>query len=103
VREEHLMGFELSLTYENGRLAVGEGDTAFMVQLRGVGAVLLELLDPVATLEVTSDRGATLRRECLVGWIGRLVPRALSISESPCGQRGLVGFSGDGAILLAAR
>jgi Flp pilus assembly protein TadD/uncharacterized protein (AIM24 family) len=103
VREDYLMGFELSLTYENGRLAVGEGDTALMVQLRGAGAVLLELLDPVATLEVTSERGATLRRECLVGWVGRLVPRALSVSESPCGQRGLVGFSGDGAILVAAR
>jgi Flp pilus assembly protein TadD/uncharacterized protein (AIM24 family) len=103
VREDHLMGFELSLSYENGRLAVGEGDTALMVQLRGAGAVVLELLDPMATLEVTSDRGATVRRESLVGWIGRLVPRALSISESPCGQRGLVGFSGDGAILVAAR
>jgi len=103
VREDYLMGFELSLLYETGRLAVGEGDTILMVQLRGVGSVLLELLDPVATLEVTSERGATIRREVLVGWIGRLVPRALSISESPCGQRGLVGFSGDGAVLLAAR
>jgi uncharacterized protein (AIM24 family) len=103
VREDLLMGFELSLGYENGRLAVGDGDNMLMVQLRGVGAVLLELIDPVATLEVKSDRGATLRRECLVGWVGRLVPRALSISESPCGQRGLIGFSGDGVILLAAR
>jgi hypothetical protein len=74
-----------------------------MVQLRGAGAVLLELLDPIAALDVTSERGAILRREVLVGWVGRLVPRALSLSESPCGQRGLVAFSGDGLLLVAAR
>jgi Flp pilus assembly protein TadD/uncharacterized protein (AIM24 family) len=103
VREDCLMSFELSLEYENGRLAVGEGDTTLMVQLRGAGAVLLELLDPVAALDVTSERGAILRREVLVGWVGRLVPRALSLGESPCGQRGLVAFSGDGLLLVAAR
>jgi uncharacterized protein (AIM24 family) len=103
IREENLLGFDLSLSYENGRLAVGEGDTAVMVQLRGAGAALIEVLDPLATLEVTSARGISVRREALVGWVGRLVPRALSVSEAPCGQRGLVGFSGEGSILLAAR
>lgn len=103
IREESVLGFELTLSYESGRLAVGEGDTAVLVQLRGAGAVVIELLDPLATLEVTSARGITVRREALIGWVGRLVPRALSISEAPCGQRGLVGFSGDGSVLVAAR
>jgi uncharacterized protein (AIM24 family) len=103
IREENVLGFDLSLSYETGRLAVGEGETAVMVQLRGVGAVLIELLDALATLDVTSARAITVRREGLVGWVGRLVPRALSIGEAPCGQRGLVGFSGEGSILLAAR
>jgi uncharacterized protein (AIM24 family) len=103
VREDHLLAFELSLEYENGRLAVGEGDTALMVQLRGTGAVVLELLDALGAIEIGSDAGATVRREALVGWVGRLVPRALSISESPCGQRGLVSFSGEGTLLVAAR
>jgi len=103
IREENLLGFDLTLSYESGRLAVGEGDTAVMVQLRGAGAALMELLDPLATLEVSSARGITVRREALIGWVGRLVPRALSISEAPCGQRGLVGFSGDGCVLVAAR
>ena len=103
VREDFLMGFELSLHYENGRLPVGDHETQLMVQLRGTGAVLLEQLDAVATLDVTSERGAILRREHLIGWVGRLVPRALGVGESPCGQRGLIGFSGDGTILVAAR
>jgi len=74
-----------------------------MVQLRGTGAAVIELAHPLATIDVTTGRPATVRREGLVGWVGRLVPRALSIGEAPCGQRGLVAFSGEGAILLAAR
>ena len=103
VREEHLLGFDALLEYENGRLAVGDGEGALMVQLRGAGTVLLELADPLATLEVTAASGVAVRREILVGWIGRLGPRVLPLGEAPCGQRGLVGFSGDGTVLVAAR
>jgi uncharacterized protein (AIM24 family) len=103
VREEHLLGFDALLEYENGRLAVGDGEGALMVQLRGAGTVLLELVDPLATLEVTAASGVAVRREILVGWIGRLGPRVLPLGEAPCGQRGLVGFSGDGTVLVAAR
>jgi uncharacterized protein (AIM24 family) len=103
VREEHLLGFDALLEYENGRLAVGDGEGALMVQLRGAGTVLLELVDPLATLEVTAASGVAVRREILVGWIGRLGPRVLPLGEAPCGQRGLAGFSGDGTVLVAAR
>lgn len=103
VREEYLLGFGHALEYENGRLAVGEGEGALMVQLRGKGTVLLELVDALATLEVTAPSPLAVRREILVGWVGRLVPRALPIREAPCGQRGLVTFSGDGAVLVLAR
>ncbi len=103
VREEYLLGFDHVLEYENGRLAVGDGEGALMVQLHGSGPVLLELVEPLATLEVTAAFGVTVRREVLVGWVGRLAPRALPIDEAPCGQRGLVGFAGDGAVLIATR
>lgn len=105
VREEHLLGFDHALEYENGRLAVceGEGEAAQMVQLWGAGTVLLELFDALATLDVKDESAVIVRREILVGWVGRLAPRALSYSEAPCGQRGLVSFSGDGVVLVAAR
>jgi len=103
VREEHLLGFDHSLEYENGRLAVGEGEGTHMVQLRGTGTVLLELVPALATLEVKDESSVAVRREVLIGWVGRLAPRALSIGEAPCGQRGLIGFSGDGTVLVAAR
>ncbi len=103
IREDHVLGFEMRLVFENGRLAVGDGDVLHMVQLKGSGVVLIEMLEALATLEVTTTRSINVRREVLLGWVGRLVPRALPHGEAPCGQRGLVSFSGDGTILLAAR
>jgi hypothetical protein len=109
LREEAILGFELRLAYENGRLASDSGggesmrasaETAHVVQLRGSGAVALELARPLAGLPCTPGRPLLVRREWIVGWIGRLVTRPLPPSEAPSGQRGLIGFSGDGTVLV---
>jgi hypothetical protein len=114
VREDLLFGFDMRLAYENGRLSFEdasegtgrEGDGVPVVQLRGTGALVLELLSDFSTLELTAEGGKTrtavVRREWVVGWIGRLLPRALPPAEAPAGQRGLVSFSGEGAVLLAS-
>jgi len=101
-REEVLLGFDGELTFENGRLATGEGEFVAVVQLRGRGAVLLEAIGDILTLEVHGNRGLSVRREVVLGWFGRLVPRALPTSEAPCGQRGLVSFAGEGRVLVAS-
>lgn len=102
VREEVLLGFDGELTFENGRLATGEGEFVAVVQLKGKGAVLLEAIGEFLTLEVQGSRGLSVRREVILGWFGRLVPRALAPSEAPCGQRGLVSFAGEGRVLVAS-
>ena len=102
VREEVLLGFDGELTFENGRLATGEGEFVAVVQLRGRGVVLLEGIGDILTLEVHGSRGLSVRREVVLGWFGRLVPRALAPSEAPCGQRGLVSFAGEGRVLVAS-
>jgi uncharacterized protein (AIM24 family) len=110
LREDAILGFELRLAYENGRLASdasGENPRAaaeavHVVQLRGTGAVALELARKLASVPCTPGRSLVVRREWIVGWIGRLVPRALTPAESPSGQRGLVGFSGEGTVLVSA-
>jgi uncharacterized protein (AIM24 family) len=102
VREEVLLGFDGELVFENGRLATGEGEFVAVVQLRGKGAVLLEAIGEILTLEVQGNRGLSVRREVVLGWFGRLVPRALAPSEAPCGQRGLVSFAGEGRVLVAS-
>ncbi len=102
-REEVLLGFDGALAYENGRLATGEGEFVAVVQLRGRGAVLLEAIGEVLSLSVAGNaRGLSVRREVILGWFGRLVPRALAASEAPCGQRGLVSFAGEGRVLVAS-
>jgi Tetratricopeptide repeat len=103
-REENLLGFDLSLRYENGRLGRGSsgGDPAPLVQLHGSGTLLLELVTDLLALDVKTG-GLTVRKEIVVGWVGRLLPRPLSVGEAPCGQRGLLGFSGDGTVLVSAK
>jgi hypothetical protein len=107
VREDALLGFELRLAYENGRVALEAAEAARspaegaqVVQLRGTGTLVLELAGPIASLPSTPGRPLLVRREWIVGWLGRLVTRALPPSESPGGQRGLVGFSGQGSVIV---
>jgi hypothetical protein len=107
-REEAILGFDLSLHYENGRLGPGGGggsgggDGSPLVQLRGDGTVLLELAADLLAIEVKVG-GLTVRKEVVVGWVGRLLPRSLTGEEAPCGQRGLIGFSGEGVVLVTAK
>lgn len=109
VREELLFGFELRLAYENGRLALDPGDGARpagegapLVQLRGSGALVVELTGTLAWIPCAPGRPLTVRREWVVGWLGRLVPRSVPPGEAPSGQRGLLGFSGEGTVLVCA-
>jgi hypothetical protein len=109
VREEALLAFELRLAYENGRLALdppGEGprssEAVHVAQLRGRGAIVMEVGSELASLPCTAGTPLLVRREWIVAWLGRLLPRALPPTESPSGQRGLVSFSGSGTVLVCA-
>jgi uncharacterized protein (AIM24 family) len=110
LREDLLLGFELTLAFENGRIALeaagesgrppGEAGATALVQLRGAGAFALELEGQLASVRTSPGRPLLVRREWIVGWLGRLVARAVPSDESPSGQRGLVAFSGDGTVLV---
>ncbi len=103
VREDLLLGFELTLAYENGRLSLDEADPMPILQLRGTGTIILELLAGFTTIDATAGSQVLVRRDWIVGWIGRLIPRVIPAGEAPAGQRGLVGFRGDGTVMLAGR
>jgi len=109
VREDALLGFELRLSYENGRLALdppGEGprssEAVPIAQVRGRGAVVMEVGGDITGLPCVAGVPLLVRREWIVAWLGRLVPRALPPTESPSGQRGLVSFAGAGTVLVCA-
>lgn len=101
-REDVLLGFGAGLAFENGRLTTGEGEFVPVVQLRGHGAVLLEAIGEILTLPVRAERSLSVRREAILGWFGRLVPRAIAPGDAPCGQRGLVSFAGEGRVLITS-
>ncbi len=101
LREDVVVAFDRMLEFDNGKLATSEGEYLSVVQFRGTGSLLAEVRGQVITLEVSSGKSIHVRRESIVGWFGRLVPRALSPSEAPSGQRGLVAFAGDGTVLLS--
>jgi uncharacterized protein (AIM24 family) len=100
LRESGLVGFDGALSYENGRLAVGEGEAVPMIHLRGRGVLIVELAASLLTLEVAETRPITVRREAIVGWTGRLLPHEVPPSETPGAARGMVCFAGDGAVLV---
>ncbi len=102
-REDVLLGFGGGLAFENGKLTTGDGgDFLPIVQLRGEGAILLEAIGDVLTLPVRSERSLSVRREAILGWFGRLVPRAVAPNDAPCGQRGLISFAGEGRVLITS-
>jgi hypothetical protein len=103
LREDVLLGFELSVSYENGRLPAGDGDAIAMVQLRGRGGVVVALPDKACALEITSTRTTLLRASSVLGWMGRLLPRTLPATEAPAGVHGFVTFGGEGMVLVDGR
>jgi uncharacterized protein (AIM24 family) len=102
VREDMLVGFELALQYENGRVPLepSAAEESAVVQFRGSGMFVVDVPGELASLPSGPERPLIARREWIVGWFGRLVTRALSSTESPGGHRGLIGFWGEGTVLV---
>jgi hypothetical protein len=98
--ETSVLGFALSLAYENGKL--GGGDALSLVQFKGSGTLLIELPGELLSLDVKAG-GITVRKDVVIGWVGRLLPHPLVGAEAPCGQRGLIVFSGEGNVLVSAK
>jgi hypothetical protein len=103
LREDAVYGFELSVTYENGRLPMGDGEAIPMVQLRGRGGLIAALPERASAIEIMSGRASIVRAAMVIGWLGRLVPRALPASEAPAGLRGFVTFAGEGMVIIDGR
>ena len=103
LREDTIVLFDLSLSYENGRLPRTDEEPLPMVQLRGSGSVAFDVIERLRTIDVTTARPATIRGQSVVGWMGRILPRAIPVAEAPAGQRGLLSFAGDGMIFMVGK
>lgn len=136
LREELLSAFELTVSYENGRLPIGDGEAIPMVQLRSVpaagaavtagssgaaggssgagagantdtknvgGTIIAAMPESLITIEIVQGHRALVRGLSVLGWTGRVMPRALLPSEALAGTRGLVALAGEGMVLLDGR
>jgi tetratricopeptide (TPR) repeat protein len=109
LREDVVLAFDLAMNFESSSLSWGDEEALRIVQMRGPGAIAIELLEPLRTLDVTASSHdpevgiVSARASSVIGWIGRLVPRPVVASDAPSGQRGLISFSGDGTLLLSGR
>jgi hypothetical protein len=74
LREEHLFAFDPELGYENGQLP---GSDIALVSLRGRGDVVFKSPRRPHALEITPDAGVIVPAGGLVGWFGRIIPRAV--------------------------
>jgi len=103
IRESALIAMVGDIPYESARLPGGDGDFVPMIQLRGRGVVTIALPLTCVTLEVLHERTLLLRVHSVIGWTGRLSPRAVPPSEAPTKARGLVALSGEGMVLIDGR
>ncbi|MDR0965068.1 MAG: tetratricopeptide repeat protein [Myxococcales bacterium] len=103
-QEKWLYAFEPSLSFENGRIPIVRDRELELVYLNGTGHLLLSLPGPLLARPIR-DTACYLPLEGLVGWSGRLVPRAAPFPEEN-GQQPtadtptLVELTGSGVVLF---
>ena len=82
--------------------------TGPVCEMRGSGALIEALAaaghdpEPMPCPGRCDQPVPVIRGASVLGWTGRLFPRALPSAESPAAVRGLVSFSGSGAVYLHA-
>jgi uncharacterized protein (AIM24 family) len=100
LRESSLVGFQVSVRHENGRLGTGPDEQVPMLQLSGRGAVLFQHKARLISLTVSAERSLSLRGDLVLGWTGRLLTQPLASKDAPNHAHGFVAFSGDGAVFI---
>ncbi len=98
--ESALVAFEPEIDYETGRLDPHREEAPVVVRLAGKGTAIGRSKSPIRSFAVSSERPAFVQASAVVGWVGRLLPRMVPAVEAPAGLSSLVGFTGEGAVLL---
>jgi len=100
VREDRVLGFQLSLTYDNDRIVLGSAELR-TVRFEGEGALVLETASALVTLVVEAGASVVARREVVVGWLGALDVVSVLPADAPGAHHGLLRFSGEGSVLVS--
>jgi uncharacterized protein (AIM24 family) len=100
VREDALAGFEPSVTFLNGKLPVSVHEQVPLVQLSGVGSVVLLVPERLVGMGADGSHPVAVRSDRVLGWVGRLFPRVVTAEEGPGDGSSMVSFSGEGTVLV---
>lgn len=99
LREDLVFAFEPSLRWENGHVP-GSRERIPMVQFRGSGAVAFRTARPLLSVKLAQERVLYVDATALAGWIGRVVPRAVSPADGGPGSELFVECTGEGVVLV---
>ena len=95
VREDRVLAFDGEVSWEAGRIP---GDGLRMLQFRGRGQVVLQLIGMPSAIRISEESPASVSRGALLGWVGRVVahrPRREGPLQISC--------EGDGVMLVETR
>ncbi len=99
LREDLVFAFEPVLRWENGHVP-GSRERIPMVQFRGTGAVAFRTERPLLSVKLAQDRVLYVDATALAGWIGRVVPRAVTPADGGPGSELFVECTGEGVVLV---
>ena len=99
LREDLVFAFEDELRWENGHVP-GSNATIRMVQFRGQGSVAFRSKRPLLAIKLASERVLHVDAHVLAGWIGRVIPRAVTPAAGGETSTLFVECTGEGVILV---
>lgn len=100
LREEYLFAFSGTVKVENAKLSFGKSE-AQIANLGGPGQVAMQLRAAPNSISVFEGESVYVDPRSLVGWTGRLFPRAQRGTAPYAALAPDLVFRGEGAILLA--
>jgi Flp pilus assembly protein TadD/uncharacterized protein (AIM24 family) len=99
LREDLVFAFESSLRWESGNVPGLRGKLP-IVQFRGDGALTVRLERPLVRIKLPAQGVVFVDADRLVGWIGRVIPRAVvPPNDGPMGAM-CVECTGEGIVLV---
>jgi hypothetical protein len=99
LREDVVFAFEPHVRWENGHVP-GSRARIPMVQFRGSGAVAFRTPRPLLAVKLAPDHVLYVDANALSGWIGRVVPRAVSPQGTSRLSELFVECTGEGVVLV---
>jgi hypothetical protein len=99
LREDLVFAFEPALRWENGHVP-GSRNRVPIVQFRGHGAIAFRTERPLLAVKLAQEKVLYVDATALAGWIGRVVPRAVTPADSGPASELFVECTGEGVVLV---